>query len=353
METQRIVATLAGPLNLGHGNLRTKSEKVAILLASLDKTVAVDLLKKFDPDDVKQIVESSGRLGSLNSSDVEPLIDEFTVEFAEALGISAGSREIVSLLESAFTSKEVALIMGQEEVQAEDSIWPKFKIGAEKLLVPYLLDEHEQTAAVVLSKLGSELAARCIALLPRGSATRIVSRMLSLGEVSPAALRDLEDALREEFFAKTVEQDRGAKVDRMAAVVNKLERDQSLQILDDVSKFNPDEIRSLRKLIFMFEDIERLSQPHRLKLFDRVPTELVIPALFATESSFRESVLVSLGARARRMIESELQGDISTPHKDTAQARRRIADIAIQMSRSGDIEIPEKTDHPVEGEPAI
>jgi flagellar motor switch protein FliG len=44
------------------------------------------------------------------------------------------------------------------------------------------------------------------------------------------------------------------------------------------------------------------------------------------------------------MVESELQGDTSSPHKDTAQARRKIADIAIQMARGGDIEIPDKAD---------
>ena len=345
---ERMVVSLAGPLTFGGGDHRTKSEKVAILLASLDKAVAIELLKRFDPEDVKQIVQSSGRLGSLNSRDVDPLIDEFTTEFAEALGISAGSREIVSLLEQAFTSKEVASIMGQEEASAEDAVWPKFKLGAEKSMVPYLLDEHEQTAAVVLSKLSSELAARCIAILPRGSATRIVSRMLGMGEVSPAALRDLEDALREDFFGKSTAPDSSVRVDRMAAVVNRLEREQSAQILEDVEKLKPEEVKSLRKLIFMFEDIEQLSQPNRLKLFDRVPTELVIPALYATEASFRESVLSSLGARARRMVESELQGDISAPHKDTALARRKIADIAIQMSRGGDIQIPEKTDQPAD-----
>jgi flagellar motor switch protein FliG len=352
MQMDRMVGNLGGPLDLGGGDHRTKAEKVAILLASLDKAVAVELLKRFDPEDVKRIVESSGRLGSLNSRDVEPLIDEFSAEFSEALGISAGSAEIVSLMEQAFTSKEVASIMGQEEPHPEDAVWPKFKAGSEKSLVPYLLDEHEQTAAVVLSKLGSDLAARCIAVLPRGSATRIVSRMLGLGEVSPAALRDLEDALRDDFFGKSAAQDNGARVDRMAAVVNRLEREQSAQILEDVSKLKPEEVKTLRKLIFMFEDIEQLSQPSRLKLFDRVPTELVIPALYATEPSFREAVLSSLGARARRMVESELQDDTSAPHKDTAQARRKIADIAIQMSRAGDIQLLEKADQPEEAKAA-
>lgn len=350
MTTNRIIATLGEPMSLPRENLRTRSEKVAILLASLDKTVAVDLLKKFDAEDVRQIVESSGQLGSLNAGDVEPLISEFTSQFAEALGISAGSKEIVALLETAFTSKEVATIMGQQEEQAEDSIWPQFKPGMEKAIVPYLLDEAEQTAAVILTKLSPVLAAGCITLLPRSCASRVVSRMLNIGEINPLAMEILEDALRQDFFAKSGAEERGAKVDKMAAVVNKLEREQTAQILEDLAKFNPEEVKSLRKLIFMFEDISSLVTPHRLKLFDRVPTELVIPALFGTEPEFRELVLSSLGARARRMVESELQGDIASPHKDTAQARRRIAEIAIAMSRNGDIELPEEA--PRESSPA-
>jgi len=346
VETRKMTGSLSDSLQLGQGGYRTQAEKVAILLASLDNTIAVDLLKRFAPADVRQIVESSGHLGSLNSGDVEPLIDEFTTEFVEALGISAGSTEIISLLEAAFPAKELAAIMGKDQPEEGESVWVKFKTGLETTLVPYLLDEGEQTTAVVLSRLPPDLSARCIALLPRGISKNVVSRMLSLNDVAAVAIKALEATLAEDFFTVAAGKDKSSKIDKMAAVVNKLDRQQSSDLLEDLAKTNPEEMKTLRKMIFMFEDIEKLEQKFRTRLFDRVPTELVIPALFSAEAGLKEGILSSLGARARRMVESELQGDTSQPRKDTVTARRKIADLAVQMIRSGDIEIPESGEEP-------
>ena len=339
-DTQRMMTTLGEPLHLGPQSYRTQAEKVAILLASLDNTIAVDLLKKFEPTDVKQIVESSGKLGSLNAGDVTPLIEEFTAQFAEALGISAGSKEIVALLESAFSGPQLASIMGREIIEEGESVWPKFKMGAEETLVPYLLDEGEQTTAVVLSKVTPDLAAKCITLLPRTVSRNVVSRMLNLNEIAPRAMKILEEVLAEDFFTRATTADRGPKIDKMATLVNKLEREQSTNLLEDLSHTNPEDTRALRKLIFMFEDVERLAPKDRTKLFDKVPTELVIPALFGVTDTLKECVLSSLSARGRRMVESELQGDTSKPRKDTPNARRKIADFAAAMVRAGDIVPP-------------
>ena len=344
MDTQRIVVTSNEPFLLPKDQARTRAEKVAILLAALENSVAVNLLKKLEPSDVKQIVEASGKLGSLNFADVNPLIEEFSSEFSEALGISAGSNQMASLMETAFSSAEVAQIMGREPVHEVDSVWPKFKLGAEVTLVPYLLDESEQAVAVILSKIMPELAARCIAIFPRGLSTRIISRMLNLSEIVPFAFTQIEDVLREDFFAVKTKEDKSIKIDKLAALVNRLDRQRSLDVLQDLAASNPDEMKLLRKLIFMFEDIENMAQSERLKLFDKVPTEIIISALFGTEPSFREAILSSMGARARRMVESELQGDTSKAKNETPGARRKIADTAIQMSRSGQLELPTATD---------
>lgn len=348
VEVQRMVGPLGEPMKLGPGSYRSKAEKVAILLASLDNQIAVDLLKRFAPDEVKQIIESSSELGSLSNSDVEPLITEFTSEFTEALGISAGSREIVSLLESAFSAKDLAKIMGKEEVPDGDTVWSKFKLGMEDAIVPYLLDEGAQTSAFVISMLPSELAARCVSMLPREISQNVVSRMINIGDAAPFALAALMETLSEDFFAKAETGEKSTKIDKMAALVNKLDRQQSADLLEDLGKSNPEAMKTLRKLIFMFEDVERIEQKSRAKLFDRVPTEQVIPALFGTTPELREAILSALGARARRMVESELQGDTSQPVKDTAAARRKIADIAIQLAKSGDIELPEPADGPAD-----
>jgi flagellar motor switch protein FliG len=91
----------------------------------------------------------------------------------------------------------------------------------------------------------------------------------------------------------------------------------------------------------MFEDVQSLDQKDRMKLIDRVPTELIIAALFGTDASLREIILASMSARTKRMVESELQGDTSRPNNDTLSARRKIADIAILMAQKGELTLPD------------
>jgi flagellar motor switch protein FliG len=323
---------------------KSNTEKVAILLASLEHSLAIDLLKKFEPEDVKQILESSSKLGALKSGDVEPLVEEFSNEFSRALGISAGSDQLMVLLESAFTSEQVARLLGRPISNNDASVWSKFSTGIETTLVPYLLDEHEQTAAIILSKLPADLVARCLAQFPRKSSASIVVRLLKMGKIEQLALDALETVLTDDLFSNSKPDDGQTQLNQLATVVNRLERKQSIEIMEDLAQSNPEDLAALRKLIFMFEDIHNLEQKHRLKLFDKVPTELVIPALFGCSAEFREQVLSSMGARARRMVESELQGDLSQLRRDTPDAQRKIADIAIQMARKMEIELPEPSE---------
>jgi flagellar motor switch protein FliG len=332
-------------------SFRSNTEKVAILLASLESSLAVNLLQKFEPDDVRQILSSSKRLGALTSGDVEPVVDTFAGDFSEALGISAGPEHLTTLLESAFSSEQVARLLGRPVPGNKDSVWPKFTLGMEASLMPYLLDENEQTTAYIFSKLQPDMTARCLAMMPKGARGRVALRMLKLVEVAPEVDELLQETLQEDLLSKSRGVDVSVNRELLANVVNKLDKQPTDELLDELERQNPEVLKSLRKFLFQFEDIGRLDPKYRMKLLDRVPTEAVIPALFGTDPEFRELVLSSLGARARRMVESELQGDTAAPRKDTMSSRRKISDAAVQMMKKGEIELPSPESAPAAAAP--
>ena len=83
-------------------------------------------------------------------------------------------------------------------------------------------------------------------------------------------------------------------------------------------------------------DILLLTQKARVTLFDGITSELVTAALRNAEPAMVETVLSSIGARSRRMIESELgseAGDISA--EDIGRARKSIASTAIKLAGEG------------------
>ncbi|MBL8791308.1 MAG: flagellar motor switch protein FliG [Rhizobiales bacterium] len=329
---------------------RSSTEKVAILLASLDNSLAIELLKKLGAEDAKHILESSANLGPLTSGDVVPLVDEFANEFADALGISASRQQLMALLEAAFTSEEIASFLGRPTEKPSTFSWSRFTMGMESTLVPYLLDEHPQTAAYILSRLSADLAARCIELLPAALRASVTARLLRIEDVKKPVLDVLERVLQEDLFGERAAAAGGNdRLERLANIINRLDRAQADAIITDIIKINPEDGAALRKLIFMFEDIPLLEQQHRAKLLDRVSTDLIIAALFGAEAELREAILSSLSARTRRMVESELPQGESQPRKDTVECRRKIAEAAIQAAKNGDITLPDTSAAPEAG----
>jgi flagellar motor switch protein FliG len=326
--------------SLGGPGLRSGREKVAILLLALGKPLATKLLQSFDPAEVKAIMNSASALGNVDKDDLEALVDDFAAQFAKTLGLSTDFRHVRSLMEQAFAPDQLNSMLGDVPLAPGEPIWRKFSAGSENALVPYLLDEHPQTITFILSNLDADLAARCLAMLPRDLRDSAAKRMLKLQHVESRPADILQECMQHDLLAKSDAGAEEAGRSRVASIMNKLDREHSEAILESLMASRPEDARKLRSMIFSFEDVAKLEQVHRLALFDKVATEQVIPALRGTTAEFKELVLSSMGARARRMVESELQNDNGQVSKEGQAARRAIADLAIAMAGRGEIALP-------------
>jgi len=61
--------------------------------------------------------------------------------------------------------------------------------------------------------------------------------------------------------------------------------------------------------------------------------------LKGTNAAFRDSILSSLAARARRIVDSERASAGPALQRDVLKARRTIADTALELPRGGEIEL--------------
>lgn len=319
---------------------RSAREKVAILLLALGNPLAAKLLQSFEAGDVKAIMGAASSLGKVDKDDLEGLVDEFAAQFAKTLGLSTDYSQVKSLMEQAFNADQLNSMLGDAPLAPGEPIWRKFGEGSENALVPHLLDEHPQTTTYILSSLDAELAAKCLAMLPRDMRDSVAKRMLKLQPVAELPSGILQAALQEDLLGKSDAGAGEAGRARVASIMNKLDREQSEAILESLAAARPEDAKMLRGLIFSFEDIAKLEQPHRLAIFDKVQTEDVIAALRGTTAEFRELVLSAMGARARRMVEAELAGDNGQVTKEVLAARRAIADLVLAMAQKGDVVLP-------------
>ena len=320
--------------------VRTPREKVAILLLALGDPLGAKLLQSFGSVDVKSIMSSASSLGSIDRDDLETLVDDFAAQFAKTLGINTGFENVKGLVEQAFTPEQLNSMMGESPYTPHEPVWGKFLGGSENLLVPYFLDEHPQTVAYVLSNLDPDTAARCLAMLPREIRDTTAKRLLKLQPVAERPSRLIQDCLQEDLLSNS---NSGLEEEgrvRLSTIMNKLDREQSAAIMDNLEQTRPDDAKILRGMIFSFEDIGKLTQAARLTLFDKVQTEQVIPALQGMAPEIKEAVLSAMGARARRMVEAELVNGTDQISKEGQVARRVIAALALAMAARGEIVLP-------------
>lgn len=314
-------------------------KKVAALLLSMDRKVATRLLKHFDEDDIKLIAQTATDLGAVSKSTLDELIEEFGQHLRTGGDLMATADAVEQLLAGVVPPEQIAEIMSQVRSKSLQSIWLKLSEVPETSTSQYLAKEHPQVSALILSRTSPAYAAAALKMLPAPLRNEIMRRMLALKMVLDTPIKLLEGALKEELLYRSAKNSGPTVHARLADIINKMERKQMDEVLNDLDQHRPKEAEVVRSLLFTFDDIAKLNKASLVTLFDSVPADRIIISLQGADPALRDLVLDAVPGRARRMIEQELATGTKMPSKEVQKARRAIADAAMEMIEKGIIEL--------------
>ncbi len=314
-------------------------ERVATLLFAMGKPAASKILRHFNEDEIRLITKSAAQLGPVSPSQIETIVDEFASNFSIGADVVGNATQIEKLLSGILSPDQIADIMNEVAGTANRSIWERISSVSETAIASYLLKEHPQTAALILSKVKPVCAAKVMSQLPQPLRNNLMRRMLSMKPIVDETMKNIEKTLHEDFmtnFSKNAGSDTHAK---MADIINKMEREHMEDVLNSLAAVRPKSAEILKSLLFTFDDIVKLTPKDRTTVFDQVPPDRVVLALKGTGDEFRKIVLSALSSRVRRMVEHELNSKEPAQHRDIADARRAITDLALEMAGRGEIVI--------------
>ena len=323
----------------------TRPQKAAAILVAMGKPAASRLLKFFKQEELKSLIEGARLLRTIPQADLERIVAEFEVEFTEGAGLLDSADRMDTILNESLSPEEMSAIMGDKRFEPVPEgpapIWPQLEKLDPARLGAFLSGEHAQTAAMVLSKLSPPAAARALLTLDKVMRSEIVKRMVTMANIPDAATRIVENRLRASVLAESSGRDTSAGQARVASLLNEMDKGQLEEVMQDLEAAGTPDLAGVRARLFAFDDLPLLTQKARVLLFDGLSTELVTLALRGASAGLAESVLSAIGARSRRMIESELaQGSDGIPLPDIMGARKTIASATIRLSREGAFELP-------------
>jgi flagellar motor switch protein FliG len=323
----------------------TRPQKAAAILVAMGKPSASKLLKFFKQEELKALIEGARLLRTIPQADLERIVAEFEVEFTEGAGLLDSADKMDTILNESLSPEEVSAIMNgkQQEIVQEGPppIWPDLERLDPARLGAFLAGEHAQTSAMVLSKLAPQAAANVLLTLDKPLRAEVMKRMMTLGAVPEAAEKIVESQLRSRVLTETSARDTSVGQARIASVLNEMDKSQLDEVMQDLEAAGTPDLDGVRSRIFSFDDIPALTQKARVTVFDGLSTEMVTLALRGAPADLTEAVLSAIGARSRRMIESELgQGGDNVAVADVARARKAVAAAVVRLAREGAIELP-------------
>ncbi|MCY0149912.1 flagellar motor switch protein FliG [Hoeflea sp. G2-23] len=322
------------PTGAGGTTQLTASEKAAAVLLAMGKPVAGKLLKFFEYDELQEIIKKAQNLRTIKPQELIELVNEFEDLFSEGAGLMDNAKAMEGILEEGLTPDEVDGLLGRRTQfeSYETSIWDRLQGANPDRVGRYLQSEHPQTAAYIVSMLPAGFAGKTLMKLPEKARVDIVRRAVDLKNVNPRAAAIIEARVRDLVAEMDAEKGNSGSV-KVAEIMNELSKPDVESLLGALETVSKSAVEKVRPRIFLFDDIALMPQRSRVALFNDISGDIITAALRGADNDLREAVLSSIGARQRRMIESDLAaGDAGVNTREIAVARRTIAQEAIRLA---------------------
>ncbi|HBR69970.1 MAG TPA: flagellar motor switch protein FliG, partial [Rhodospirillaceae bacterium] len=201
----------------------TGPEKAAILMLSLGEEITAKIFQSMDDEEIMEISQTMATLGKVSPNVVERLFVDFAEQMSSTNSLVGTQDSTERLLTAAGLSKDkIDVIMEEIRGPAGRTMWEKLGNVNEEILATFLQKEYPQTVAVVLSKVGTEHAARVLALLPETFALEVINRMLRMETVQKDILEEVERTLRTEFMTNLARTQRRDSHEMIAEIFNNL-----------------------------------------------------------------------------------------------------------------------------------
>lgn len=317
----------------------TGTAKVAALLLAMNKQHASRLLKYFDEDEVKIIAQAANDLGKVSKEIVDALIEEFAHDLKHGADLTATTEKIHGLLEGVLSPDQIAALLAQTGTKSAHAVWQQLPKISQTQLTQYLMKEHPQVIALVLSRAEPLISAALLKLLPRSISKEVVARMLAIRPVSERAYVLLEISFLQDLLINRRRDSDLSPHTRMAELMNKMDRKLMDECLQAIGVYNEKDAELIRQQLFTFDDLGRLTEASLVTVFDQIAADVVVRALHGIPKTMQEQILQAVPSRARRAIEADLTDGPPVKPREAMKAQRAIADIALDMVERGIIEL--------------
>ena len=315
--------------------------RAAAVIVALGSDEAASVYKYLTEDEIERLSVEVAKLEKLTPSDLQEVIDDFYGLCTTQKVISEGGVLYAKdILEKAFGPELAQSYMDSVAGAMQTRAFEFLRKAKSRNLLMMLQGEHPQAIAFILSYAPPEEASKIISELPPHTQLSVIKRIATLDSVSPSIVNTVETILERRFSSVvSVDMTEIGGVNHVADIMNHTDRATEKRIFDELGATDPELSDSIKKLMFVFEDIVHLDPFTIQRVLRDVDYQDLAIAIKGSTEEIKEVLLSNISARAKENILSDLEYLRNVRMRDVEKAQQKVVDIIRTLEESGEITI--------------
>jgi len=317
------------------------AQKSAILFLCLGEERGGAIMQQLDVDEIRQITTAISTMGEVDAGIVEEIIAEFDEKVNHSGSVVGSIDAARGLLKEFLPEDRVAEILQEIDGKKIDNVWKDLSDLDEKELVAFLQKEHNQTIAVILTRIRPDVAAKVLPLLGAERASDLIERIMGMDKLPIDTIQNIENTLRDDVLAKAGNSAEARIESQLVSIFNKLDEDMLINLTRNLEERQPAKLLSIKQKMFVFDDLVKFNEMMLGKIMREVSGNTLPMALRGARKEVREHFLASLPSRSRGMLQDEMSSMGPVRSKDVKGAQAQLVEAALRLMSEGEVALPE------------
>jgi flagellar motor switch protein FliG len=210
-----------------------------------------------------------------------------------------------------------------------------------KTIATLVESEHPQIAAIVLAHLEAGVAADVLQLLDEDVQADVVYRVATLGTVSSEALDDLERLLLRQVnkAGSSGSAPKRGGPNEAARIVNSTRTTTEQRVIRQLAKLDKNLARTIEDEMFVFDNLNALTEKDLGALLRSVDNEILIVALKGCDPNLRNKMFGCMSSRAAQSIQDEMAERGPMRLAEVQESQKQVLAIARKLAEAGTISL--------------
>lgn len=317
----------------------SSAEKAAVMLLSLGKDVAAEVLKNLTEPEVKRISRAFMAVSEVDRETQFAVSREFRTMARASDRLLVDGREFAKdVIGTAFGAQQGEGLLDYITGSRKEPISAIINDVPDKIMNAFIAAEHPQTVSFLLTKMNPDQAAKLLQNMTEETQTDVLVRIAHLNNVKADVIDEVREVLRSQLRGSGLEADEEIGGPKSAAdILNFVDRTNEERILTEIEEMYPDLAEQIRNLMFTFEDVKKIDDRGIQAVLKEVPRDQLVMALKTASPDLRDLLFRNVSQRAAQMISEDLDAMGPVKLKDVEKAQQGIVDIVRRLEAEGKI----------------